>query len=142
MRHHLALALPLLTLLAPSPGRADEPYRAVQELLTTGTTVVGEPLRYPAGKAELKAQVISLRPGESTARHGHPVPLFAYLLEGELTVDYGSHGTKVYRAGDALLEAMAVEHQGKNTGAGPVRILAVFLGVEGQGTTAPAAAAR
>lgn len=143
MRLHLAAAaapLVLLALFASPPTRADEPYRAVQELLTARATVVGEPVRYPEGKPELKALVISLRPGEVTARHRHPVPLFAYLLEGELTVDYGDHGKRIYKTGDALLEAMATPHLGKNTGAGPVRILAVFLGAEGLATTSDAPA--
>lgn len=140
MRRHLAAAAPLLALLAAPPALAEEPYRAVQELLTARATVVGEPLCYPEGRPELKALIISLRPGELTARHGHPVPLFAYLLEGELTVDYGEHGRRVYRTGDALLEAMATPHQGKNTGTGPVRILAVFLGAEGLATTSDAPA--
>ena len=42
-------------------------------------------------------------------------------LEGELTVDYGDKGKHVYRAGDALLEAINVRHNGQNTGSGPAR---------------------
>lgn len=117
-------------------ARADEPYRAVEEVLSARETVVGEPLRYPEGSNPcVHAVVITLRPGESTIRHRHGVPLFAYLLEGELTVDYGEHGTRVYRRGDALLEAMSVVHAGRNTGATPVRILAVYLGAEGKPET-------
>jgi quercetin dioxygenase-like cupin family protein len=132
----LEASLAVVVLLASSAApRADEPYRAVAEVLTTRSTVVGEPLRYPQGEAELRALVISLRPGEETARHVHPSPLFAYVLEGVLTVDYGPRGERVYRAGDALLEAMQVPHRGKNTGTGPLRILAVFLGTAGTAGT-------
>jgi hypothetical protein len=45
----------------------------------------------------------------------------------------------VYRAGDALMEAIAVAHNGRNTGSGPVRILAVFIGAEGLTPTHPVA---
>jgi quercetin dioxygenase-like cupin family protein len=54
--------------------------------------------------------------------------MFAYLLEGELTVDHGSDGKRVYAAGDALMEAMSVDHAGRNTGAGLMRILIVYMG--------------
>jgi quercetin dioxygenase-like cupin family protein len=59
------------------------------------------------------------------------VPLFAYILEGELTVDYGEHGKRSYRAGDAFMEAMAIAHHGSNPGSQPVRLLAVYLGADG-----------
>ena len=34
----------------------------------------------------------------------------AYILEGELTVDYGAHGTRTYKQGQSLMEAMSVAH--------------------------------
>ncbi|CAM8664187.1 hypothetical protein MCEREM30_03443 [Paracoccaceae bacterium] len=50
------------------------------------------------------------------------------ILDGELTVDYGPDGTKVFLKNDALIEAFRTNHNGTNTGAEPVRILAVFVG--------------
>jgi hypothetical protein len=43
-----------------------------------------------------------------------------------------------YRKGDALVEAMNDAHNGRNTGEIPVRILAVFIGMEGVQGTVPA----
>jgi quercetin dioxygenase-like cupin family protein len=57
--------------------------------------------------------------------------MFGYMLEGEITVDYGAEGRRVYRKGDALIEAIDLAHNGRNTGAGLARILAVFMGAEG-----------
>jgi quercetin dioxygenase-like cupin family protein len=139
MNRSLACAVLLLV----SPVRADEPYRAVEEVLSATETIVGEPLRFPeGGSPNLHAVVITLRPGEATARHRHGVPLFAYILDGELTVDYAGHGKRVYRKGEAVLESMNVSHVGQNTGSFPVRILAVFLGAAGKPETIvePAAA--
>ena len=62
--------------------------------------------------------------------HRHGVPLFAYILSGELTVDYGTHGTRTYRQGDAFMEAMDVAHFGINRGNAPVRILTVYMGAD------------
>ena len=36
----------------------------------------------------------------------HGAPLTGIVLEGELTVDYGPHGKRTYRQGDAIAEAI------------------------------------
>jgi quercetin dioxygenase-like cupin family protein len=63
--------------------------------------------------------------------------MFAYILDGEITVDYGDRGKRTYRKGDAFMEAMDVPHFGADTGTLPVRILAVFMGAEGAADTIP-----
>ncbi len=92
---------------------------------------MGEPLRYPSGTPRVTVSVVTVAPGADTALHHHPAPLVAYILEGELTVDYKDRGRKVYRQGEALLEAMDVPHRGLNLGTRPVRLLAVYLGADG-----------
>ena len=111
----------------------------VRTVLSTESTVTGEPIRYPSGApAQITALEITLQPGQQTGWHTHPVPLFGYILEGELTVDYGAKGQRVYRKGDGLAEAMNESHNGRNLGASPVKILAVFIGMEGVQDSAPA----
>lgn len=100
--------------------------------VSTSKTIVGEDIVYPTtGKAVVTSAIVVMAPGERTILHRHGVPLFAYMLEGELTVDYGAHGTRVYRQGDSFMEAMNVSHAGRNTGTTTVRILAVYMGAEG-----------
>ena len=113
---------------APPPADAHGGTRMV---LQTGKTVTDEPIQYPAGKPKITAVEITLAPGQQTGWHTHPVPLFGYILEGELTVDYGPLGKRIYRQGDALVEAMNEAHNGHNSGQGAVKILAVFIGAEG-----------
>lgn len=102
----------------------------VRTLLSTTSTVTGAPITYPPGTAKLTAVEITLQPGQETGWHTHPVPLFGYVLEGELTVDYGAKGKRVYRRGDALAEAINEAHNGRNTGGKPMRILCLFMGAE------------
>lgn len=129
MTKRFAFAALSLLLSAVAWGQAAYP---TQELLSTGTTVVGEPIRYPtSGPAHITASIVTVAPGAPTAFHRHPVPMVAYILEGELTVDYGDHGKRVYRKGDALVEAMDVRHRGMNLGTEIVRLLAVYIGAEG-----------
>ena len=97
-------------------------------LLSTGTTIVGETIRYPSGTAHVTASIVTLAPGARTIAHKHGVPMFAYILEGEITVDYGANGKRTYRQGDSLMEAMDVAHFGENTGTQPMRLIAVYMG--------------
>jgi quercetin dioxygenase-like cupin family protein len=76
------------------------------------------------------AAIVTLAPGARTIMHKHGVPLFAYILDGELTVDYGRHGTRTYRQGQSFMEAMAVAHFGVNNSPQPVRLLAVYMGAK------------
>ncbi len=132
------LALALTAVGAPAAWSQDANPK-VQPLLSTGRTVIGERFAYPTGApARVTSVIVTLKPGEETGWHRHGVPLYGYILEGELTVDYGPHGKRVYRKGDSLMEAMNAPHNGRNTGAGTMRVLAVFMGAEGRPNTVPA----
>jgi quercetin dioxygenase-like cupin family protein len=142
LRRHLIIALAMLASYAmATPARAldanaPKDYPAVP-LLSTGTTVLGEKIHYPAGDAHVTAAIVTLAPGGRTILHKHDVPLFAYILEGELTVDYGTHGTRTYKQGQSLMEAMDVAHFGVNNGDKPVRLLAVYMGATGAKDVTP-----
>ncbi len=111
----------------------------VETLAASGTTVTGETIAYPAGApAKVTAAVVSFAPGQETGWHTHGIPGFAYILEGEVTVDYGEAGKRTLKAGDGLLEAVGTPHNGRNSGSGPLRILAVFMGADGLPTSVPA----
>jgi quercetin dioxygenase-like cupin family protein len=119
------------------PGRANAEDSAPAKdypaapILSTGASILGETIRYPkAGPAHVTAAIVTLAPGARTIMHKHGVPLFAYILDGELTVDYGTHGTRTYRQGQSFMEAMGVAHFGVNNGSQPVRLLAVYMGAK------------
>lgn len=124
-------ALLLASLTTPALAR-DEGYYPVQELLVAGKTVVGEKIQYPTtGAPKITVAVVTVAPNSQAGFHRHPVPLVAYILEGELTVDYGEKGVKTFRQGDAVVEAMNVPHRGMNLGSDVVKLLAVYVGAEG-----------
>ena len=127
-----------LCLLAACSGNAETALSdAPVEILRGSTTVLDEPIAYPEGEVDIHAVIVTLLPGEATGWHVHGVPLFAYILEGEVTVTYAGAGTRTYSKGDGVLEAMATAHNGRNTGTVPTRILAVFMGGEGGEATRP-----
>ncbi len=104
----------------------------VKPLLDTGQTILSQPIAYPTqSPAKIVSAIVTMLPGEETGWHQHDVPMFGYILEGEVTVTYAGKGTHVYRQGDALMEAIDIPHNGRNTGKIPARILAVFMGADG-----------
>jgi len=129
IRYAIALA-PLVFAACATPSSAQN-YPA-RSILMTSQSVLGEEIVYPTdGRAIVSAIIVTLAPGEQTAVHTHGAPFFAYILEGEITVDYGERGKRTYRTGEALMEAMSVAHAGLNTGDAPVRLLAVSMSSEG-----------
>lgn len=112
---------------------ADEANKAklqhiVQEIIFEGDkTIAGNKISFPQNSPSVRAIEITLAPGEETAWHQHIAPLFAYIIEGEITVTYEELGKKIFRKGDGFLEALGLTHRGKNTGSAPVKILAVYL---------------
>lgn len=138
MRTRLSAAAAVVLALPVATATADDKGYPLKTLLSAHQSIVGERLKYPTtGDARITAAIITLAPGASTIEHEHGVPLFAYMLDGELTVDYGAHGKRAYKKGDAFMEAMAVPHAGTNTGGVPVRILAVYMGADGARDTIP-----
>ena len=106
-------------------------YPPLEVLLQGSQTVLGQEIAYPAGKPVVTAAIITMVPGQETGWHAHEAPLFAWILEGELKVDYGPEGMRTWHAGDALLEAFRTPHNGRNSGGGQTRLLAVFMGADG-----------
>lgn len=128
-----AFALPAVAL---DPG--GEQYKnLLTPLLESGKTILDQQIAYPAGTAKVTAAIVTIPPGNDTGWHTHEVPLFAYVMEGELSVDYGSKGVKVYKAGDSLLEAMDWPHNGTNRTDKPMKLLAVYMGAEGEPNAEP-----
>jgi len=100
-------------------------------------TILGQDFRYPAGVPLIKAFDITLPVGKSTDLHRHAIPLLAYVVSGELEVDYGSQGKRVFQAGQSYVEAMEWCHIGRALGAQPVRLLAFYLGEQEPDRIAP-----
>ncbi|HMN85437.1 MAG TPA: cupin domain-containing protein [Bauldia sp.] len=127
-----AVILAGLIAAAPAVGEESKTYQnLLTPLLSSGETVIGQQIAYPAGTAKVTAAIVTIPPGGETGWHTHAVPLLATILEGELSIDYGSKGIKMVKAGDAMLEAENWPHNATNHGTVPVKILAVYMGVDG-----------
>jgi quercetin dioxygenase-like cupin family protein len=134
MRGHVrALLLPLLLLASPVPAfTRDYAQAKVEKLAVTSTNYAGQPLTYPVtGKPEVTALVVHLPPGSSTGWHKHPVPVYAYMLEGELTVRTENGFEKQFVKGEPIIEVMNLLHNGTNTGQKTASLVVFYTGIEG-----------
>jgi quercetin dioxygenase-like cupin family protein len=135
-----SLALLLSLSFYSNPALSIPPNVTVETLLHTNQTILGQSFEYPEGVPEVTVSIITIYPHTSIALHKHPVPLVAYILQGELVVEYETEfGLQeiYYKSGDAFVEAFNVPHRGYNGGRGLVKILAVYAGAEGVPNSLP-----
>ena len=98
-----------------------------QTILDTNKTVIGQLIQYPSGTPQITSKIVTIPVGSETGPHIHEVPMFAYILKGEVTVDYGDKGIKTFVEGDSMVEAINYTHNGKNMGKEPTEILIVLM---------------
>lgn len=103
-------------------------------VLQTSTTVTGQPIEFPLFRNEIRALVAELAPGSQVGRHMHPNPTFAYVLEGEVTVEIDGQPPRLYKAGQAWVESLMTWHNALNRGSRPARFLVVYAAEEGKPT--------
>jgi len=127
---HLAVLFFVSALVSAPAFAADTSGVTATDLLHTSTWGDGVPLAYPTGTPEITSKVIVIAPGADTGVHVHDTPLYAYVLEGDLTVDVSNGTSKTFKAGDALME-VSIAHHGHNDGKVPVKLLAVYIGAKG-----------
>jgi quercetin dioxygenase-like cupin family protein len=105
----------------------------VEPLLQTDTTVLGQPIKYPVfTKAEVTLAKVTIPPGASTGWHKHLVPVFAYVMQGVLTVELENGQTNTFKTSSTISEVFDVYHNGINKGDSDVVLLAFYLGGDGQ----------
>ena len=98
-----------------------------ETILETNSTIIGQEIQYPSGKPYVTSSIVTIPVGAETGFHIHEYPMYAFILEGEITVDYGEKGIKTYSKGDSFIEAINYEHNGKNIGKEPAQILVVLM---------------
>jgi quercetin dioxygenase-like cupin family protein len=138
MRKYLVMLLLFFAVGVPYFAVAGDYASGVEAslILKTTTTTGHYPVKYlDTESPEITVTKVEIKPGTETGWHSHPVPLYAYVLEGDLTVE--AKGGKIYRftAGDAIVEFVNVPHNGKNLGTMPVVLIAFYTGEIGRPNT-------
>jgi quercetin dioxygenase-like cupin family protein len=139
MRKYLAIIIVIFIFGVPHfavAGDYDSGVKATLILKTT-TTTGNYPAKYLNTQVpEITAMRVEIRPGAETGWHTHPVPLYAYVLEGDLTVEVKGGNIYHFTAGDAIVEVVNIPHNGKNLGTTPVALIVFYTGEIGTPNTA------
>jgi D-alanyl-D-alanine dipeptidase len=124
-----------VTLLGAAPALAQP---GVEPLFSSSEDVLGNSITYPdATPAELTGSLVTMMPGDNTGWHVHDVPTFGYVISGRLTVEYAAGEMHVFEAGDGVIEAQNVAHNGHNRGNEPVVIVVFQAGARGVAASRP-----
>jgi quercetin dioxygenase-like cupin family protein len=101
----------------------------VEKLLQTDTTVIGQKIAYPHfPNDEVTICKVTIPPGQQTGWHKHEIPVFAYMLQGTLTVKVENGKTYTYIANSTISEVFNTFHNGFNTGKEDVVLIAFYMG--------------
>lgn len=105
----------------------------IEQILQTDTTSMGQKLIYPHFQNnEVTILKITIPPGKSTGWHNHTFPVFAYVLKGNLTVEFENNTTRNFSENASFSEAIDIIHKGKNEGNENLILIAFYLGEKGK----------
>jgi quercetin dioxygenase-like cupin family protein len=103
----------------------------VQELMRTNASWNGAAYgAYPEGVPEPVVAKITIPAHKELTWHSHPMPSFAYILSGEITVEDDKGNTKHFTAGDVMPETVRTTHRGI-VGDQPATFIVFYAGTKG-----------
>ena len=122
-----------LLILMPLWAWAGEYNAGVQSniILRAETMSNGEPIDYlDTDRPQVTVMMVDIAPGSSTGWHSHPMPVYAYVMAGQLTVEIEGGKTAEFKEGDAIIEVVKLKHNGTNHGKVPVKLVVFYLGAK------------
>lgn len=126
----------------PAVGGSDQALPSgfeTRPVLRTSETRDGEPFAFPrTDRPEITSVIGTIQPNGRTPRHQHPVPVYVYILEGQVELVTDGGEPRRYRSGEAYIESLNRNHQLFNKGNAAARLLVVFVGEKGKPTTVAA----
>jgi len=124
-----------VSLTSSASGAEYEGVKATQ-LKKTTTASNGQKLQYlKTEKPEVTVLMVEIPAGGETGWHLHPVPVYAYMLSGAITVEMESGERYDFREGDTIIEVINTPHNGTNTGRVPATLVVFYTGEQGSPNT-------
>ncbi|NCB01953.1 MAG: cupin domain-containing protein [Spirochaetia bacterium] len=103
---------------------------SVETLAVTSQSWDGSPIGwYPYGCPQVTVLRITVPSGVKLALHKHPIPLVAYMISGELSVETEAGKKAVFQSGDPIIEVIDTWHFGSSTGEEDAVLVAFYMGV-------------
>jgi quercetin dioxygenase-like cupin family protein len=98
-------------------------------ILQTEATSNGDPIAYlKTDHPKITVMTVDIAPGAKTGWHSHPVPVYAYVMSGRLTVEIEGGKTSEFKEGEAIIEVINTRHNGINHGKIPVKLVVFYIG--------------
>jgi quercetin dioxygenase-like cupin family protein/membrane-bound inhibitor of C-type lysozyme len=117
----------------PAPAAGYKSGVTSKLLTQTGVTADGRKIVYPVTtNPEVTAMLVEIAPKAETGWHKHDVPVYAYMLGGELEVLLEGGRKLTYKTGDAIIEVVGTMHNGINKGNEAARLVVFYTGSKGQ----------
>jgi len=104
----------------------------LEPLLKTDTTTMGQKIQYPDFQhSEVSIIKVTIQPGKSTGWHKHDFPVFAYVVKGNLTIEFEDGKSMQFSESASFAEVINTYHNGINSGKDDVVLIAFFMGGKG-----------
>jgi len=101
----------------------------LEPVLKTDTTSIGQKIVYPSFQNdEVSIVKVTIPSGKSTGWHKHNFPVFAYVLQGALTVEIENRKSLQFQQNSSFSEVINTLHNGINNGKEDVILIAFFMG--------------
>ena len=101
----------------------------LEPVLKTDTTSIGQKIVYPSFQNdEVSIVKVTIPSGKSTGWHKHNFPVFAYVLQGTLTVEIENRKSLQFQQNSSFSEVINTLHNGINNGKEDVILIAFFMG--------------
>ena len=128
------ITLIIVTLLICFSARSQYNKEVVLEtILKADTNSIGQKIVYPNfNNDEVTILKVTIPPGKSTGWHKHTFPVFAYVMEGTLTVEVEKHSAMQFAPNSSFSEVINTLHNGINKGKEAVVLIAFFMGEKGK----------
>ena len=81
--------------------------------------------------------LVELPPGAAEGRHTHNAEVFAFVLEGTISLENEGFPTATLKAGDVFHIPFGKIHQATNNGSVTAKLAAVFVAEKGKPLTTP-----
>jgi quercetin dioxygenase-like cupin family protein len=101
----------------------------IEKLLKTDSTEAGQHISYPhITDEEVTMLKVTIPPGKSTGWHKHLYPVFAYVLQGTLTVQMDNNRKARFKKNSSVAESINKYHTGMNERKEPLVLIAFYMG--------------
>lgn len=105
----------------------------LETVLKTDTTSIGQKISYPDfANDEVSIIKVTVPPGKSTGWHKHSFPVFAYVVQGTLTVEIENRKPLHFKPNSSFSEVINTMHNGVNNGKEDLVLIAFFMGEKGK----------